>query len=705
MFYVSSRNGVRIYSFNNGQFKFEKVLLPNEVCSSIEFDDLGGLWVSTLTNGIFHLPKQVSEKLLINQVEVTSFKNTENGFFLFTKDQRFYRKKNKDFQLIADLKSFMKPDQVVWEILESKKDWILYSNKGIIYIDKNTIKPRTILFNSGAHRIGIVPKGTNTHYGSSSYGLTRILEDSVQMISDEKSKFFRVYQFAEKEGKIFLAAGTGLFQIENNTLIQAYPEYFSGKRINSIQILDGIIYVGTSQYGLYIIDKGRVRNFKSKDGLLSNQIDLMCPASEGGIWVKSSNGIQHFKYVSKTIIEIKKLDIKTTTKGIVDSYSMTEVDNVIYLSSQYVVTYYDLSKSIPNASLRLVRDESLMDGVRIEMDQNKMVFPNDVGEVRFRFSGLNFTKHPTIFHYKINDGDWTKNESGEIVLSSLGPGKYDLKVYASSNFYANSPLKSISFSVKRPFWSSIWFYILASILVIALISFFIGWRLNLRLNHKRRLMTMELQALQSQMNPHFTFNTMNSIQNFILKNDIRSSIDYLSQFSKLMRMILEQARLQVIPLSEEISFLTLYVKLERLRLQNSFELEFEVDDSIQQTIQGIPSMLLQPFVENAIWHGLADIDYPGLLKIKFTLKEDSLCCQIIDNGRGRTKAQKFKRKAKGHKSRGVAITSDRMRIFQELYGKKINFSIEDAPEGQDGTTVKITLPILKVKTKKDDAIA
>mgnify|MGYP005989193671 CR=1 FL=1 len=384
---------------------------------------------------------------------------------------------------------------------------------------------------------------------------------------------------------------------------------------------------------------------------------------------------------------------------------MIEANEKVYLCAQYAATYFDIKEAKPSSSMRLVMDEILIDKKPIYSNDEEIVLPYDVGEIKLKYSGINFTKHKTDYHYKINDGDWTENTSGEIMLNSLAPGDYSIKVYASSNFYANSPLKTFEFTIKGPFWSSIWFYILMSFLLVGGMSALVGYRLTTRLNNKRRMMTMELQALQSQMNPHFTFNTMNSIQNFILKNDIRSSIDYLGQFSKLMRMILEQSRLQVISLSDELLFLSLYIKLEQLRLQNSFEYELNVDPNIHKDIQGIPSMLLQPFVENAIWHGLAELTYPGILKIDFALIDGALCCQIIDNGHGRDKAQKFKRKAKGHKSRGVAISSDRMRIFQELYGEKIDFKIIDSPDGNNGTKVKITLPILTVKTKKDDSNA
>ncbi|MGZ4012454.1 MAG: tetratricopeptide repeat-containing sensor histidine kinase [Flavisolibacter sp.] len=194
---------------------------------------------------------------------------------------------------------------------------------------------------------------------------------------------------------------------------------------------------------------------------------------------------------------------------------------------------------------------------------------------------------------------------------------------------------------------------------------------------------LEMQALRAQMNPHFLFNCLSSINSFILKNETELASDYLTKFSRLVRMVLANSKKSFIALEDELNMLRLYLDMERLRFKNSFDYSITCTNSLDDSIIYVPPLILQPFVENAIWHGLMHKEGQGLVEIKLDLEDKFLNCVITDNGVGRTKAAIYKSKSAAlQKSMGLQITSERLDLLDEV-GKGPHFTIEDL-ENDDG---------------------
>jgi LytS/YehU family sensor histidine kinase len=205
---------------------------------------------------------------------------------------------------------------------------------------------------------------------------------------------------------------------------------------------------------------------------------------------------------------------------------------------------------------------------------------------------------------------------------------------------------------------------------------------------------LELQSLRTQLNPHFMFNSLNAIQELILLEDNERSHIYLSRFSKLLRILLENAALPFIPLSKEISFLSLYLSLENLRIPDLI-FSIDVDPEIDPEAVLIPNMMLQPYIENAIWHGLSHKKANRQLKVAVTRKEDTLVFSVGDNGVGRKKAHELKSSyRKGHNSKGMELLSRRFNLLSKEYGAIITINFTDLAEGDQatGTLVEITIP-------------
>lgn len=208
---------------------------------------------------------------------------------------------------------------------------------------------------------------------------------------------------------------------------------------------------------------------------------------------------------------------------------------------------------------------------------------------------------------------------------------------------------------------------------------------------------LERQALSAQMDPHFIFNSLNSIQNFILKNDKFEAQKYLSKFSKLMRFYLNSSRNELVDLVDEINAIHTYLELERLRFQNKFSFSIKVDPKIDQLHTQIPSMLIIPFLENAVWHGVIKRnDTEGKISITLSATNDAILCHIEDNGVGYHNSQKSSRLIKNHKSAGIEITKNRLKVLHKSLNSSLDLTINELSEQQHyaGTLVQFTIPCL-----------
>jgi tetratricopeptide (TPR) repeat protein len=216
---------------------------------------------------------------------------------------------------------------------------------------------------------------------------------------------------------------------------------------------------------------------------------------------------------------------------------------------------------------------------------------------------------------------------------------------------------------------------------------------------KQQTTELEMQALRAQMTPHFIFNSLNSINRFILQNNKAEASEYLTKFSRLVRLILQNSQSALIPLESELESLQLYLELEAVRFDHHFEFNIKVDDDLETDIIKVPPLIIQPYAENAIWHGLMHKEEKGHLNIELYQEEDILCCKITDDGIGRKKAAELKSKSNStHKSMGMQITASRIEILQQkkqldTYIKITDLILADGSAG--GTEVILKIPIMQ----------
>jgi len=207
----------------------------------------------------------------------------------------------------------------------------------------------------------------------------------------------------------------------------------------------------------------------------------------------------------------------------------------------------------------------------------------------------------------------------------------------------------------------------------------------------------ELKALRAQMNPHFIFNCLNSIKSFTLNKDSASASLYLTKFSRLIRQVLENSSSEKITLSNELSTLQLYLEMEKLRVGDKFDYEIVLEPDVEAEFIEVPPMLIQPYAENAIWHGILHKTEKGKVSILLQQTDDTLVIRVVDDGVGRKKAAELKsRSGAKHKSFGMQITAERLSIIKQLYGIEASLHFEDLFDRNGfgiGTKVTLTLPL------------
>lgn len=346
--------------------------------------------------------------------------------------------------------------------------------------------------------------------------------------------------------------------------------------------------------------------------------------------------------------------------------------------------------------------------------------------VSFQFTAINFTQSERMQFKYLLEGTgegWSEPTFNRSVnFTNLAPGSYTFKVLSANSAGVWSATPAIfKFRISPPWWATWWFRLLSiGLLAFAGFSFVQNRIKKIRTQaeirereagYKQReaelqrevaefskqVAEVELAALRAQMNPHFVFNCLNSINTFILLNDPKNASGYLQKFSKLIRCVLDASRSDYISLRDELDTLRYYVELEQMRYGGRFQYQIKWRENLNLDAYSLPPMLIQPYVENAIWHGLMNKDGEGgLLTIGVVEQEDTLVITVEDNGIGRKKAAELKSKsAVAHKSHGMQVTNERIKIINELYSAGATVEVTDLFDGKgiaSGTRVVLKIP-------------
>ena len=437
------------------------------------------------------------------------------------------------------------------------------------------------------------------------------------------------------------------------------------------------------------------------DGLKTNVVTRLAADSYGNIWALSSAGLLLYNHKHQATAAF------TENEGLFSTDLLPDI--IQNLGNDYLGISVDHGLNLWNIQNMKLDDEPpaivihSVDGLDALKD---LVFPPNTKQINFSYSNFDYgLTHAHRFEYSLNNQDWRPvQKAGEVQLIASKAGKYNLKIRGVDGFGRRMKEADVSFRIS-PFWYQTYWFIFLSLLSAFGIGTYLMYRINkrrkhlldLEANYKNVTKEMENQILRAQMNPHFLFNSLNSIRYFILTKETDKAASYLTKFSRLIRLILENSNQNTVTLQSELELIKLYVGLEQVRFDEKFTFELILQDDIDSNSIFIPPMIIQPFLENAIIHGIHPKKGPSTLKLSISLKaKDLLQCRIEDNGIGRDKAQKIKlEKAHGKKSMGMNITEKRLLMISKDF--KDLLKIEDAFPSLDnpGTRVQVLIPIVK----------
>jgi two-component sensor histidine kinase len=362
--------------------------------------------------------------------------------------------------------------------------------------------------------------------------------------------------------------------------------------------------------------------------------------------------------------------------------------------------------TLPEQSGILKESISSTTSIRLKHDQN--VFS-------FEFAGIDYSNpedNRHLFMLENYDANW--NLAGtdlKALYFNVPPGKYIFRVKAVNSYGVWSERK-IEVIISPPWWTTWWFRIGALLLIGVIFYSLIRWLIRQKFNRqlersekdkqlaelRQKTGELEMQALRAQMNPHFLFNSLNAINRFILQNNSRQASEYLTKFSRLVRLILQNSQSTLITLESELDSLKLYLELEALRFDHQFEYKITVPKDMDIEILKVPPLIIQPFAENAIWHGLMHKEEKGHLKVDIRQENEHIFISIKDDGVGRKQSAAMKSmSATKHKSMGLTITEDRISHLQRSATDSSPVVINDLvnPDGSTaGTEVVIKIPVI-----------
>jgi len=521
-----------------------------------------------------------------------------------------------------------------------------------------------------------------------------------------------IYEDTEKN--VWIGTGLGLCKVSNITdKIAGWKKTFFplipvlNSKINSIfQDNDDNVWIaGEKGIARYNLKNDSVTSYTNIQGHDLSSSTSIVTDNKKRIWIGNMKGLY--------LLDGNSVQHLSRQTGLpsdeVFSLNFDSRKNLLYIGTSNGISFLDVTLFddyiIPSPDVKIM---SIKAGDSIYTSFNNLVFEPEQHSVFIDFKALCFSS-PGSVRYKYNlNGEWVETDHDFLDFVSLKNGKYELQIVAKSQNTEWSKPCYLSFRVLPRFVESIWFYILITSIFVCLSFFVIIWRLNQKnrkiqdeLELTERINELKHQALSAMMNPHFIFNSLNSVQYLINSHRNEEALDYVAMMAKLMRKNLDTAGSGFILLSEEIDRLTLYLDLEKLRFQDSFTYEINTGNDVEINSIMIPNMIIQPFVENTLWHGIINSGNKGLITISFTFEDvdidsiisKSLIIKVTDNGIGINAAKKNIKE--DHISKGIQIIEERLRLLSAKMQLPQPIMLEDLSSRDNnshGTEVIISLP-------------
>ncbi len=704
-------NDLYIGSLEKGYFYFENYRdlssfrnwLPNDQISSIFIDDQNITWLASLNKGIFFIRSNSLLQMKYGQRPMkisAAYRHDPTALYVGTRlgdlfkiressgklDPVMVRKFEKELRVIGSFGG----ELVVKERSRSftyvtKK----HSQEDLSYLRMAYLRPYILV---DVHEGNLVMR--NHVRGE--------LVDSV--LSNSWTGFDpRVYEWTKDNKHLYLGGRSGLAVLRDGrlqTIEIGGKSHIQKLDVRSMLCLNGdSILIGTKGRGILLCENGKViGQFDTDHGFPSNLVQVLYKEANGRIWAGTNQTIFSFKLSKKGVV-LDRVGFRFAWPKAASVTSINELGNHLLFGSTgglFALRKKDIAKRM--AIDKILIDRLIVNG--IEQSGSKLSLSSEQNNIRIEFHNVRFTSSKGRYRYRLlpsSTGTWTETDVARVEFSSLEPAEYQFELsYLNAVGEWSAPMIMMEFEINPPLWQRWWFYLI--ILIASSLPVYLV--LNYRNNKRRevdalrnRLILVQQKSLGSQLNPHFIFNTLNSIGNYVVENDSRNTIRFIAKFSKLMRSVFDNSPKNLIPVEEEVELARQYLDLESIRVGEKLKIQYELDQSLDLSGFMIPPITLQPLLENAIWHGLMPKERGGTLWLRTHMDNGDLICEIEDNGVGR----KGNGEQQNGKHSSTKVLFERIEIIRKLFHSDLRIEYIDLKEGsaQTGTVVRLYIPKLK----------
>lgn len=717
-YWLCTQNGAYKWNKETGE---TKCYLPNERVSDVVRDYQGNYWFSTLDNGVFICPslhntllKIYNDPLLDNFTKILTLPDGSlmagNSQGLMTKFDLGTRE-----HFHYDLTRLSEIEFINYDTTAN----IIFSNRGVF--KQNRKEPVELLdYSKGVSRdrfgnlIFAVFNGAyvlNDHVGKMNrlplincplyekhLADTVVYEGRHSSIILRQKRSLSVLGSANKEC-FWVGYEDGLYEYYYNGDVKILKDG-DGRPViakSLQQQSNGNLVVGSSTRGVLVFrDSRMIRSYTEKNGLSSNNIRKVLKEDES-IWVLTDEGLDRIDGGDGSITNY--LEEYGLSNTIINDFSLDK-GKILFATPTGLLERYNLPR-YSNFEIKFPLLKATYNGKEIP---DGTTLPGNGSDIVFYFEALHYISIPALsFQYRLQgiDSIWRPvgTLNNQLIINRLSPGNYVFEIRATAGPNYKSAVRHFSFTVPNPFWQKKGFIITVILITGILFWLFLRrWKHNLirRQAIKEQLLKSQLVALRAQMNPHFLYNVLNTVQGLVYGNRKTEAGELLGNFSDLMRKTLQASDKQLLPLKDEIENIRLYLELEKARFDEGFEYHIDVVNIDDLSKIAIPSLLLQPFAENAVKHGLMHKQGAKKLDIRFEQMDEGLSVIIDDNGIGRAQSMEINKRSQGKPfSFATAALTERMNLFNRLYKQKISCEIVDKMDEtgkSNGTMIILFIP-------------
>ncbi len=706
--YFSTDTGTYITKLVNNHISITNTILSDYFTTKTIIDSNNNIWISTLSSGVFIIPN-TNLFTIKNNINVTAFKKiNDSTCFIGTKSGAIYQYQANQHTLKKHAAS-QNSSILGLEYQNSTSTLFIGSNNNVLrYNLKSGTSKILVNFALGIKSLALL---NNKLIASTS--------SSTQVIDIHKKNTERSYIERERGFKSIYSPLTNAIYINNSNGINVYDASYN--YVTSLTYNNTAIYSSkltqTSDSTIWTAHyKNPVIGFKNnklhtvidkKKGLATHQVYHLM-ASDSLLWIATTKGLQLYNTNSKQLKTLTKQDGLITY----DINNIEVLDNTVLLSSNGNLYSFDQTKVFKKRQPPQPIINTVIINNKPVTKTNYYKLKQDNSNIQFKFNAPGYQAHKFIeFQYKLEglDRKWVTIDANSnlIQFKTLPAGNFNFILRAKNKndvkYVYTVPIK---IKVTALFYKTWWFWLIGSSILIGIIIVYqqrktkqlkAQQKANLeKIQLSNDLVLSQLEALRSQMNPHFIFNALNSIQDYIILNEQKLAREFLVSFSKLIRLYLEHSQKHEVVLNQELEALNLYLKLEKHRFDDNFEYHITIDEKINTTDIKVPSLLIQPYVENAIKHGLLHKKDNKLLTITFklTANDKTMQCVITDNGIGREASQQINVKRVTHNSFALSANQKRIDLLNQTKNNLIALQILDLKT--DNNTAAGTKVILNI---------